>query len=179
MLPKDCHYSDVIKVKRNKTYSFLSTELPKAKLSPIPMQMLKEFESGYRTIFQIYDMKTPFKQELEKIDPRAKFFASYMGGSYAHHRIRKLAALEVNNNQYVVFQQTTDFSNVLTVLDVKNEKRYRVKNLIQVQALLKILLAPLEELPLLMNENILKNKKLKKMLYKLKKMLYARLGCTY
>jgi len=178
MLPDDCYYSDTIKAKRKKTYSFLCTELPKAKLSPIPMQILKESESGYRTIFQIYDMNTPFKRELVKIDPKAKFFASYMGGRYAH-RIRKFAALEVNNNQYVVFQQTTDFSNVLTVLDVKNEKRYRVKNLIQVQALLKILLAPLEELPLLMNENILKNKKLKKMLYKLKKMLYARLGCTY
>jgi hypothetical protein len=169
-------YTADTKKARAKIFKHLCTELPKqgSKLEPVSYQVIKKFKPSNHEIYRVNNMDLPFYHELKNVGKDVKFFATSMYGPLGHgSRIRKFAVITLDNDkQYVLFQQSADFSYVISVLDVSEKKRYRVHSMDQVKALIQIEQAPLSELPLLINDRITKNKQLKQMLYK-------RLGYTY
>ena len=175
-IPEKLYLSSVKKAERRAMYKYLSTELPKAgsKLVPVPLEVMQEVEKDYKKIYKISNMdKVPFGRKLLELSPDTQFFASRMYGHMGINRIRKYAAIKFDDgDSYIIYQRSIDFSNILDVLDTKNNERYITKSLNQVQDLFKILRAPMKELPLLVNSSIVKNKQLKKL-------LYSRLGCEY
>jgi hypothetical protein len=170
------NYTADTKKARAKIFKYLATELPKqgSKLEPVSYQVIKKFKPNSQEIYRVINMDIPFYHELKDMGKDVKFYATTMYGSMGRgSRIRKFAVITLENDkQYVLFQQSSDFSYVISVLDVEAKKRYRVHSMDQIKALIKIERAPLSELPLLMNDRITKNKQLKQMLYK-------RLGATY
>jgi len=135
-------------------------------LEPVPRKALTFFEWNPKRIYKIYDMeKVEWGKKLIQVDPNAEFFASQIKhwGSY---RLRKYAKLQYNNNPYIIYVQEVQYSNVINILDPVNKRRYKVRSLDQAIAMLKVINAEIEEIPLFLNDpRIMAHKKIKKWIY--------------
>jgi hypothetical protein len=147
-------YTAAKKEDRKKIYQHLATELPKAgsKLVPVPLEIFSEVQHFGWKIYKVSNMdKVPFGKKILEICPNTQFFASYMGGSEVN-RVRKFALMTFENgDQYIVFQQSVEYSNVLSILDLKNKKRTKIKSLDKLTIYFKIIRASIQDLPLLIN----------------------------
>lgn len=144
-------YSSPFKEKRKVIYQYLINNLPKAdsKLVPIPYEAIKHFKPLPKNIYKVYGMDTTFKTVLDSVSNQVSYFATTFNG----RRIRKLALVYFNNEpRYIIFQQTIQYSSILVVLDINNKKVLKLKNINQTKLLINILHAPIEDMPLHINE---------------------------
>lgn len=144
-------YSSPFKEKRKVIYQYLVNNLPKAdsKLVPIPYEAIKHFKPLPKNIYKVSGMDTKFKEVLDSVSNQVSYFASTFNGS----RIRKLALVYFNNvPRFLVFQQSVQYSSIIVVLDIINKKVLKLRNINQIKLLIKIILAPIEDMPLYINE---------------------------
>jgi hypothetical protein len=161
-------YTSDKKAERRRIYQNLIATIQErgSKLVPVPKEALFHFDKDPRRIYRVHDLnKTSFGKAVQDLDPDAEFYGARMFGYCGVKRIRKFAWFRANGKQYLLFQQSVDYNNTMSLLDVEGETRYKIRNLRQLKVLTKILSASLEQIPLLINDpetNL--NKQLKKML---------------
>jgi len=162
-------FSSNIKEERKKIFQDIQKLLlgQGSKLDPIPRKILSYLPYNLKKIYRIYDMdKVPWGKGIKELDPDALFFASQVQTCGAM-RFRKYATFKFKGKQYVAYQQTIILSLVIAILDVEDKKRYSVNSMDQLVALLKVLHAPLEDLPLIINDpRLMKNKVFKETVQK-------------
>ena len=157
------YYSSCIKKERTEMFKYLVKQLlmKGPKLTPIPYEAIKHFDCV--DIYKVSGMETEFKKTLDNISNNIEYFATSFHTCTGVKRIRKFAVIKIEDYNYIVFQQTLEFALVILVLDVKRKKKYRVHSTRQAKALIDILHAPIEKIPIVINDkHIMKNKTIKK-----------------
>lgn len=159
-------YSSCYKKEREKIYKDLSKILRTLgpKLEPISYAAVKHFASinTRNELYRVSDMDTLFRENLDKVPGETLYFAGWMCGRRGTLRIRKLALVNtLNGDQYIVFQETMEFSSRLSIVNIKTLERVQVKSSEEAAGYLMFIMRGLEVLPLLLNT---KGTRLKKIL---------------
>jgi len=143
------------KAERRRIFKYLATELPKAdsKLVPIPLEIFNNLDRDPRSIYKVSNMdKVPFGRKLLEICPNTQFYGSNMSIFKGNGRIRKFALMTFEDGKrYVVFQQSVEYTNIISILDLQNKTRTKVRSMDKLKVLFKIHKASIQELPLLIN----------------------------
>ena len=154
-IPSHLHITSDKKAERRDFFKFLATEIPKSgsKLVPVPLEIFQDLTGDYKTIYRVSNMeKVPFGRQIKELCPNSTFYAATMWGYGGKGRIRKFAHMKFDDGrEYILFQQSVDYTNTLSLLDVKNKTRQKFKSVHKLIIYFKILKAPISEIPLLIN----------------------------
>jgi hypothetical protein len=138
-------------------------------LEPIPLEAVKLCsENNRRRIFRVSNMESvPFGKKTLDLGGGAKFYAAFMGNTLDSYRIRKFATFSRSGKQYLLFQQTTDYSNVVALVDLDTMVKYRLRSMAQVKLFFKIQEMDIKDVPLMVNDQyVTRNKVLNGLLRK-------------